>query len=337
MVFLSKSRQPKSWRPQNRRAPKGWRKNRLQETSVRRHERDFAFQREQAASAKEERKPSSHRRNIILAVFAVVLLAIAGGLMIFHPAFGIQVITVQGLNRTSYAEVQKTAEQLMASPRFGFLPRRNYFLVNSEELNQVIKDRFSLEKVEIQQIFPHALIITVKEREPILVVAEHNQVSVVDQNGEIVEKIGRLPGSDRVETEASSTVSIILTSDLNSVRAIVNAGRPDIKKLPILMLNTNTVISTSTPEAKAELLSGVLAWNLFLRDQKMPVSGYVLENGGSGEVTLIDRPKLLVNFVHDRDKQFLGLITFLKEKKSIFETTTSEYLDLRYPGKVFWK
>lgn len=337
MSFLSKSRQPKTLRPQSGRTPKGWRKNRLLETSVRRHERDFAFQREEAASAKEERKPSKHRRSVILGTLAVILLSTAGGLMIFHPAFGIQIISIQGLNRTNYADVQKTAELLMASPRWGFVPRRNYFLLDSEELSEVIKDRFSLEKVEVNRIFPHALAISVTEREPILVVAEHSQVSVVDQNGEIVEKIGRLPGQEGAETEASSTVPIILTSDLNSVRAIVNAGRSDVKNLPILMFDTNVTISTSTPEAKAELLSGVLAWNLFLRDQKMPVSGYVLENGGSGEVTLIDRPKLLVNFVHDRDKQFLGLITFLKEKKSTFETVKSGYLDLRYPGKVFWK
>lgn len=337
MSFLSKSRQSKSLRPHSGRSPKGWKKNRLLETSVRRHERDFAFQREEAVSAKDERQPSKQRRNRILGALAVGLLGTAGGLMIFHPAFGIQVITIQGLNRTNYADVQKTAELVMASPRWGFVPRQNYFLLNSEELSEVIKDRFSLEKVQVKRIFPHALVITVTEREPILVVAEHNQVSVVDQNGEIVEKIGRLPGQDGVDANTSSTVPIILSNDLNSVRAIVNAGRADVKKLPILMFDTNIVISTSTPEAKAELLSGVLAWNLFLRDQKMPVSGYVLENGDSGEVTLIDRPKLLVNFVRDRDKQFLGLVTFLKEKKSAFETAKSGYLDLRYPGKVFWK
>ncbi len=336
MSFLSKNRQSRTVRPQSGRTPRGWRKNRLMETSVRRHERDFAFQREAASSPKEERLPSKHRRNVLLGALSVVLLATAGGLMVFHPAFGIQVITIDGLSRTNYSEVQKTAELLMASPRWGFLPRRNYFLLNSSELSQVIKDRFSLEKVEIVRIFPHAVVITVTEREPILVVAEHNQVSVVDQNGEIVEKIGRLPSSDG-GIDASSTLPLILTNDLNSVRAIVNGSTPAIKKLPILMFDTDFAVSTSTPEAKAELLAGVLAWNLFLRDQELPVTGYTLENGGSGEVVLQGKPKLLVNFTQDRDKQFLGLSTFLKEKKGSLGATSTQYLDLRYPGKVFWK
>lgn len=337
MSFLSKKRQPRTLRPQSGRAPRGWRKNRLMETTVRRHERDFAFQREAAPSPKEVRQPSKHRRNVILSSLAVVLLSTVGGLMIFHPAFGIQVITIDGLNRTSYAEVQKTADLLMASPRWGFLPRRNYFLLNKIELTQVIKDRFSLEKVEVKRMFPHALVITVKEREPILVVAEKNQVSVVDQNGEVVEKIGLLPGQENAALDASSTLPIILTNDLNSVRAIVKGSRSDVQKLPILMFDSGVTVSTSTPDAKADLLAGVLAWNLFLRDQDLEVSGYTLENGENGEVTLLGKPKLLVNFVQDRDKQFLGLSTFLKEKKGSLTTTSTQYLDLRYPGKVFWK
>ncbi len=102
MFFLSKSRQSRTLRPRSGRTPKGWRKNRLLETAVRRHERDFAFQREAASSAKEERKPSKHRRSLILGALAVVLLGIAAGLMVFHPAFGIQVITISGLNRKNY-------------------------------------------------------------------------------------------------------------------------------------------------------------------------------------------------------------------------------------------
>lgn len=315
---------------------KGWRKNRLLETSVRRHERDFSFQHEASQSPRVEREPSAKRKSYILAGIAILLLTTAGGLMIFHPAFGIQVITISGLNRTNYAEVQKTAELLMSTPRWGFLPRRNYFLLNSGELNQVIKDRFLLEKVEIQRIFPHAITIVATEREPFLVVSENGQVSVVDQNGEIVEKIGRLPGAAEV-TETSSTTPFILTNDLNSVRAIVNSSRADVKKLPILMFDSDVSISTSTPDVKAELLAGVLAWNLFLRDQGLSVSGYTLENSRSGEVVLVGKPKLRVNFTHNRDEQFLGLATFLKEKKSVLATSTSGYLDLRYPGKVFWK
>ncbi len=183
MSFLSKNRQSKRLPLRREPSRKGWRKNRLMETTVRRHERDFAFQREAAPSPKEERMPSKKRRNVLLGALSVVLLGAVGGLMVFHPAFGIQVIAIEGLNRTNYSEVQKTAELVMANPRWGFLPRRNYFLLNKNELSQVIKDRFLLEKVEVRRVFPHALAISVTEREPILVVAEHNQVSVVDQNG----------------------------------------------------------------------------------------------------------------------------------------------------------
>lgn len=312
---------------------RGWRKNRLLETSVRRHERDFSFQREAAVSPSMERTPSRTRRNQILIGLTVVLLSTVGGLMIFHPAFGIQVVSVTGLQRTNYAEVQKTAELLMASPRWGFLPRRNYFLLNSSELSQVIKDRFLLEKVVIERIFPHALNITVTERKPFLVVAEKGQVSVVDQNGEIVEKIGRLPAVEMV----NETLPLVLQSDLPSVRAIVGGSSADVRNLPILLFDSDLSVSTSTPSARADILSGVLAWNLFLRDQGLLVSGYSLRSAGSGEVVLEGKPKLLVNFIQERDKQFLGLTTFLKEKKSVLATSTVGYLDLRYPGKVFWK
>jgi len=317
--------------------PRGWRKNRLFETSVRRHERDFAFQQEVASSPRVERQPVSGRRNRILVGLTLVLLLTAGGLMVFHPAFGIQVVTINGLNRTAYADVQRTAELLMANPRLGFLPRRNYFLVNTNELSQVIKDRFSLAKVEIQRVFPRALIVNVTEREPFLVVAEAGQVSVVDQNAEIVEKIGRLPEQNSLSDQTSSTAPLILTNDLNSVRAIVNGSGDDIKNLPILLFDGGAQVSTSTPDAKTDLLNGVLAWNLFLRDQGLMVAGYTLENNSSGEVVLVGKPKLLVNFVQNRDKQFLGLSTFLKEKKISAVTSTNGYLDLRYPGKVFWK
>ncbi len=61
----------------------------------------------------------------------------------------------------------------------------------------------------------------------------------------------------------------------------------------------------------------------------------MVNSWSEGEAVLRDSSiRLLINFTENRDRQFLAASTFWKQNKT---TSTLQYLDLRYPGKIFWK
>lgn len=298
---------------------------------VRVHKRqaDFAVSRARENPYKPE-EPKNYR-GLLFGILGAGSALGSVALALFHPAFQIDLLSISGTTRTDYAEVQKTARQVLDSKIWWFIPGQNYFLVDQEAIEEVVKARFSLESVSTTKEFPHTLKITLTERAPELVIVQDNTLIALDQDANEVLKLGRVQVSD-----------FSVQNIMSEARLIQKSASVQFQTLPVLILpnavvSSTTMVSTTTATSP-ELIAGVLNWNTFLRDVQVAPNYFLVTTLGSkiaeGEIGLSTGSKLLVNFTTARDSQFLAARTFWDQNKS---TSTIQYLDLRYPGKVFWK
>lgn len=294
---------------------------------------------------------SKSHRPLILGLIGALCALGAAGLFLFHPAFRVDVIGVAGATRTDYAELHKTARQVLDTKILWVIPGSNYFLLNKEEIEEIMQNRFKLQSVKVTKIFPHTIKIEIIERGPQLITVQGGVMTAIDPDGAEVAKLGRL--------------QTMLSSDLRpliSEARLIQRSSPDLyKPLPLVVLTTITnpllapamtsstpsstepsVVSSSTVRATTtdvavdtNLIAGVLAWNSFLNDSNKRPDYFVINSWSEGETVLSESgTKLLINFTENRERQFLAASTFWKQNKT---SSTIQYLDLRYPGKIFWK
>lgn len=312
---------------------------------------DFARTRVHANPFKPETEPS--HKNIWLGIIAGVSVLAASGLALFHPAFQVDIVTIDGATRTDYREVQKTVQQILQTKLWWVFPRQNYFFVDQKGIEEVLTNRFRLETVSSHKTFPHTLTITITERGPKVIMITDQIMTAVSIDAEEVAKLGRVqtPYNRRNLSPLVNEAKYIAKSSpagftdlplvvLNSV-AMVRETTPEV--LPVVTASTTVsstlptasiVESTTTTRLSPDMIDGILQWHKFLQEKEKPANYFVVNEGTVGEAVLTNGSKLLINFVIERDSQFLAADTFWKQKNT---SSTLEYLDLRYPGKVFWK
>ena len=294
---------------------------------------------------------SKSRKPLILGLIGALSALGAAGLFLFHPAFRVDVIGVAGASRTDYAELHKTARQVLDTKILWVIPGSNYFLLDKQEIEAIIQTRFKLQSVKVTKTFPHTIKIEIIERGPQLITVQGGVVTALDPDGAEVAKLGRL------QTTLSSDLKALI-----SEARLIQRSSPDLyKPLPLVVLTTvnnpllapgmasstpssteSIIVSSSTMgvtttdvAADTDLITGVLAWNSFLNDSNKRADYFVINSWSEGETVLSESgTKLLINFTENRDRQFLAASTFWKQNKT---SSTIQYLDLRYPGKIFWK
>src|SRR3989344_3425853 len=243
-------------------------------------------------------------KNKLFGFLSILALISIIGLFIWHPAFKIRIITLTGLERTDYAEVRRTAENILGSQRFGFLPRNNYFLINESELEEIIVNRFFFEAIKITKKFPNSLLIKVYERQPVAIIQKEDSRSLVDSNALIVEKLSQID---------------VTTSTKNN--------------FPLLVYLDGI---SSQPEKDKQLVEGVLAWNNFItKSLNVSVINYVIETETSGMIVIEDGWRILANFTENREAQFTALNAAFKQNN--FSKEGLRYIDVRYPGRAYWQ
>jgi cell division septal protein FtsQ len=259
----------------------------------------------------------------MLLIGGVIVTIVAAGiatLLIFHPLFRVQVIKIDGLVRTRYEDVQSAANNIINAKQLGVFPRNNYFLINHTEIEDIIKRRFLLENVTVEQKFPNVLSLRVTERTGAAIFLQNGAYIAKDANGSDVEKVGKAPN---------------LTTTTPSIRAELNTHLLDPKwsKLPLVIYPDSF---NTSPEKDRDIMAGILAWDNYLK-KNMGGAGkyYVMDIKTTGSIKTADGLSLLVDIVENREAQFLAIEALVKNKK--FDRSSVSYIDVRFPGKVFWK
>lgn len=92
---------------------------------------------------------------------------------------------IRGLAQVEESSVRETVRQKMAHQYFGFIPGDTFFVLRPRTLESLLQEQYPLfQTVTVERTFPHTLVITVKERDTLVLWCSIGSCAHVVENGD---------------------------------------------------------------------------------------------------------------------------------------------------------
>ncbi len=275
--------------------------------------------------------------------FLFILAFITVAFLFYHPYFQIQDIEVYGLNRIDRYKFMDAVNGTLESNRFLFFYGHSYMLLNTDELEEVLTNKFALTSIEIDKSFPHSLNIHVEEQISNIVYDNGKEYSYLSQDGTLVEKL-RKTGEDEweVKTEMVTSTNEDGEAYLEEIE-VSRTHHPPIINLvnemgqyPIVYDKRNKSAEINQIMLNPETAAAILRWFNNLRKKENFTHFYfVIGNElGDAEVINLNSYNLKIRMSENVGEQLQSLDNFLHESDRI---ESIHYIDLRYKDRIYWQ
>lgn len=273
----------------------------------------------------------------------MMLLALLS-LMLYHPIFHIQQIQVQGLQRIKESDLIDSVFGALNYKKWFVLPGQSYLLTNVDDIRSMLMEKYPLQSLRVAKIFPQTIILALAERISTIIYDNGRQYSYIGLEGKILE-VAQAVSAD----EWQESAPIVTTTLAGSASQVVTREVLDRKHEPALerVITTlgNYPIVYDTRGQSSEIgqsvlttatVGGVIEWFNFIEKRTNIPFGYFLITNEAGEGIIKTREgwELRVQLTKDRQRQFDELNLVLREKVNRRDLN---YIDLRYPGRIYWK
>lgn len=279
------------------------------------------------------------RAEIIIGIVAFLTTV---GLCLFASIFKINNIQITGLNRISLHDFKNTIQATLNYRQLFILPGNNYFLVDLSEIRDILKEKYSLNSIIIKKTFPNIINITVEEKISKIIYDNGLNYSYLDENGAQIELMRKL-GNEEYQVVNLEQVSVVSTTTTSTIERVF-VHRPNVANLKKEFGDYPIIYDKNSYDDKASeiildkiTISGVMDWfNLIKKQDKIKVEYFIIgDERARGIVVTGDGWIIKTDFSMDSKNQFDQLQYLLKEK--IDSKAPLNYIDLRYPGKVYWQ
>ncbi|KKQ28112.1 MAG: hypothetical protein US42_C0002G0067 [Candidatus Magasanikbacteria bacterium GW2011_GWC2_37_14] len=263
-------------------------------------------------------------------------------ILIYHPFFNINKITLQGEERINNDKLQETVKGIINYYHFGILPKKNYFLVNLSEVNDILKERYPIETIATEKIFPNELKITIKEKISQIIYDNGQKYYYLDTIGQVIEPL-RLVGDDEwqkttsILNSTSTTGTPILVEEINKKHTPnVTQIKKEMGDYPIIY-DKRTNIDINQTNLNEQIVSDTISWfnqlnkytNLkfeYLLIESNPLEGEIITNKGWN---------IKIRFGNNPENDFVKF-QHLLQKENV-DQNNLKYIDLRYLNKIYWQ
>ncbi|MFA5127578.1 MAG: hypothetical protein WC457_01065 [Patescibacteria group bacterium] len=300
-----------------------------------------------------------HKVNWKKSITIVLLIAIPTawlGLMLYLPFFQINTVTINGLRLLNQSEINNYIHDRYIA--HSWWPKNNYFLINANIISSDITSKYAVNKVEIKKIFSHEIQINIEEKITSIIYDNGQNYFLLDGEGTVVKTITldqeTSPASPVLDV-TSTTTSQIISPDL-----ITSTTSPQIMATTTLFTATNThkpayikffgeyydmpifydarelnVHDKQINVLPAELIKSIIEWKQALKENGVGDVNYFTSNNPTAGITaVLSQPwNILVQPTNDMPEQIQNLKTILANP----EVKPTEYIDLRFKERVFWK
>ncbi len=283
---------------------------------------------------------SVNRRFLVL--ISLIIFCVLGtiGLLLIHPIFSLRFITVNGAVRTHQKEIGDTVMGILDHRRFFVLPGNNFFIANLDDAEQVILSRFPVAGVTVHKKFPGSLVIDLEEKKAVVVYDNGHWYQAFDSEGGLVARILRIdPPLGLILPSTSSTTS---TSSLARSTQALHIPQQDTlpkewQNIPMVVHEEYTEAATSS--LNSDVISGALAWYSFIEQTLQIKVAYIRLLNGPGyqaEIKTKEGFFIFVNLTADREGQYAAIVALLRQNP-VTSRKSWQYIEARYPGKIYWK
>ena len=287
---------------------------------------------------------------ILITLLATLLITLS------HSFFTIREVKIQGISRINIHELQDTVSGILDEKVFGFFSSRNYFLADTADIRDILMIKYPIAEIIVKKVYPNNMSIELKEKINRIIFDNGHRFAYLNETGQILEIIRSVGGdewqnqtnidtdqADLIETTSSTTSTLQTTILVNKIhRPSTNDLRNEAGDYPILY--DARFANTSTPSLEkgmdaidAKYVTALIAWyqDLVCIVDNNKIDYFELQNDiGFSVVKLQTGSSIKINLIDDRTGAIEAIDLLLQEK---IKGGKFEYIDVRYPGRVYWK
>jgi len=256
-------------------------------------------------------------------------------LLMYLPYFKITKVVCAGLDNISKSDIENYVRDNYFKMGH-ILPEANYFLVSTGRISEGLKNKFVLESVSVHKIFPDTLEIDIKEKEPQLIYDNGTKYFLLDANGVAVKYLYDAGPGEFVNHTLSAPTSSTSTEPLVVTVHIPNYAKVKmmIRDYPILYDKRNLDVSENEQNIlPPEIIASIRSLQKAVEGSGVgDVRYYVLSDLNTGVIAITDNKyKIYFSLNSDPADQISNL------KNTLLANHPSEYIDLRFGNRVYWK
>lgn len=305
--------------------------------------KDFDWKRRKQNPFWHDTEDVDWKKRIEIGIFVSALITILL-LAIYHPFFHIKKIEISGLQRITKTEVEDSVFGVIDYHRWLILPGKSYFIVNLDEIRDILKERFPIESIIVKKTFPNIININIEEKISTIIYDNGYNYSYIGTDGNVVE-ILRKVGDDEWNEKTKITTSTDESGEIKTHTEVIEKSHiPQVRDIvsemgdyPIIFDKCEKTVEINTKVLDSNTVFGIINWfNLINKRTDIPFGYMIIENEiGDGIIKTREGWEIRVKLSQqDIEKQLTELKYILKEK---LDRNNLNYIDLRYLGKVYWQ
>lgn len=306
--------------------------------------RDFSW------DGREVENPFIHEKiSKKLLYFKIFIIAssiiVTFSIFVFHPFFIIEDVQIDGLQRIKKTDLLDTVNGLLNYKQFGLIKENSYLLCNVNEIKDVLKERYPIEKIIVTKSFPNKLSILIQEKISTIIYDNGLEYSYVDLDGKIVEIMRKTSDyewkdiTQDIATTTESGESVTTTVVIDKIHEPdITTVKKDLGNYPIIYDENNKeeVSLNENVLDRAEVTTLIDWFKQLDSNEKIPLKYFVFEDNKQ-DLTIKTYKGFYIKTRFDMlvSDQANKLNSLYKEK--IDGNKFLEYIDLRYPDRIYWK
>ncbi|HNU96286.1 MAG TPA: FtsQ-type POTRA domain-containing protein [Candidatus Magasanikbacteria bacterium] len=269
--------------------------------------------------------------------------------MFYLPFFDIKQVGYSGIKNLNEQEIKDLVfEKFLKSGKYWH--KNNFFILNTEKIAADISNNFELNDIKVEKIFPNRLQIDIREKKQSLIFCNMNGYYLLDHEGGVIKTFWQkeeiIPAE--LSTFTTNTSTIEQTDSITTTQPMleeVKILKPDRKKidtenldLPLfcvvgeerLQKNQKNILST-------DFINTIIDYQENLEKEGIGIVSYFIgqtNQWNSFEAHFGDKRWFLKLSTENTFTQIQKIKAMLNDKEKIAPT---EYIDVRFGDRVFWK
>lgn len=299
--------------------------------------------------------PKINKKTLCI-VFLVSVISAWLSILLYAPYFTITSTRIGGLKNIKNEEIKPYIDQYLSSKSLHFFKNSNFFVLSENTLSSVLKQHFYVEDIQITKVFPNQLNIDIQEKISSVIYDNGSEYVILDENGTVVKQIKACTDEcvlvSAYNTASSTDVSISNQPPFTATNATTSTQLPEIDantshkpkydtfaleylNIPVVYDSRHHDVTVGNrfvllPENIATIES--IYTKARKNEKNYNILYFVIDEPGSGVKAVTDKGfAIYFSLDNDLNSQFNFTRVVLKDNKP------SEYIDVRYANRVFWK
>lgn len=292
-------------------------------------------------SVNEEKKTAPWKWYAKIITLAVTFLG-SVGLLLLHPFFEIRTIQIEGNQKIQETDIRDTVLGILSYKRFYLFPQDNFFVVDIDDVHEILRQKFALRSLTITKNFPGTLNISLEEKLSTIIYDNGEQYSLMDANGKISEILRIVDDNEwrviKKNVTSTNAEGIEVTTDT----IISRFHSPNYQKIskevggyPLVYDTRGKPIGKGEQMLDENTVKEIIEWYETLTTHSdVPLSYFYLDQEVGDVVIKTTEGWTIKAKLNDSiQEQFQALQYILTQK---VERPNLQYIDVRFPGRAFW-